>query len=139
MYIAPRLSIEANEVSETFIRAAGPGGQNVNKVASAVQLRFDLLGSPSLPEPVKARAAALAGSRLGKDGVITIIAQRFRTQKQNRQDGLERLLALLREAAAPPPPVRRPTRPTQAARERRLVRKARRAGVKILRGKVGEE
>jgi ribosome-associated protein len=133
--VTARLSLDPSEIDETFVRASGPGGQNVNKVATAVQLRFDLMGSPSLPEPVKARAAVLAGSRLGKDGVITIQAVRFRTQKDNREDALNRLLALLAEAAVPPVP-RRPTRPTLASKRRRLDRKSRRSGIKAMRGGV---
>lgn len=123
------LALDERELSETFIRASGPGGQNVNKVASAAQLRFDLLGSPSLPEMVKARVARLAGSRLTEDGVIVITARRFRSQVRNREDARERLVALIRRAAAPPKP-RRATRPSAAQRERRLAVKARRSVLK---------
>src|SRR5262249_28867885 len=111
---------------------SGPGGQNVNKVASAVQLRFDLSRSRSLPAEVRDRLARLAGRRLTGDGVIVITAQRFRTQERNRQDALERLVDLIRRAAVAPA-LRRPTRPSAGARERRLQAKARRAAVKELR------
>jgi len=126
------LALDERELSETFIRASGPGGQNVNKVASAVQLRFDATGSPSLPEAVKARLVRLAGNRLTQDGVIVITAQRFRSQERNRADAVDRLVALIRRAAEPPKP-RRKTRPSAAQREKRLAGKARRAVVKRLR------
>src|SRR5580704_1174164 len=126
------LALDESEVSETFIRASGPGGQNVNKVASAAQLRFDLRGSPSLPEAVKARLVRLAGNRLTQDGVIVITARRFRSQERNRADARERLVALIRRAAEPPRP-RRKTRPSAAQREARLSAKGRRARVKQLR------
>jgi ribosome-associated protein len=123
------LFLDDGEIQESFVRASGPGGQNVNKVSSAVQLRFDLSGSRSLPEDVRERLARLAGHRLTRDGVIVIIAQRYRTQERNRQDALERLIALIRRAAAPPTP-RRPTKPSRAAKKRRLEAKARRATTK---------
>ncbi|MFZ2006993.1 MAG: alternative ribosome rescue aminoacyl-tRNA hydrolase ArfB [Stellaceae bacterium] len=126
------LALDERDVSETFIRSSGPGGQNVNKVASAAQLRFDLRGSPSLPEPVKARLARLAGSRLTEDGVIVITARRFRSQERNREDARERLVALIRRAAEPPKP-RRKTRPSAAQREERLAAKARRSTLKRCR------
>src|SRR5215468_10803366 len=100
------LFLDDSEIEESFIRASGPGGQNVNKVSSAVQLRFDLSGSRSLPEDVRERLARLAGRRLTRDGIIVIVAQRFRTQERNRQDALDRLVALVRRAAAPPIPRR---------------------------------
>jgi ribosome-associated protein len=127
------LALDEGEITETFVRASGPGGQNVNKVASAAQLRFDALGSPSLPERVKARLARLAGSRLTADGVIVITARRFRSQERNRADARERLAALIRRAAAPPKPRRR-TRPSAAQREERLAAKSRRAALKRQRG-----
>jgi ribosome-associated protein len=127
--INDHLALDEREISETFIRASGPGGQNVNKVASAAQLRFDLRGSPSLPEPVKARLGRLAGSRLTEDGVIVITARRFRSQERNREDARERLVALIRRAAEPPKP-RRKTRPSAAQREARLATKARRSALK---------
>jgi ribosome-associated protein len=127
------LALDPAELTLTFIRSSGPGGQNVNKVSSAAQLRFDLMGSPSLPATLKARAARLAGSKLTADGVIVITADRFRSQPLNRDDAIARLLELLREAAVPPKP-RRKTRPTLASKQRRLEGKVRRGGVKKLRG-----
>jgi ribosome-associated protein len=131
--VTPHLSIDESEITETFIRGSGPGGQNVNKVASAVQLRFDVLNSPSLPDDVKARLARLAGRRLTQDGVLIISAQRFRTQERNREDALSRLVELIRLATERPKP-RRPTRPTLASKKRRLESKARRSEVKRGRG-----
>jgi ribosome-associated protein len=124
--------LDEREIEESFVRASGPGGQNVNKVASAVQLRFDVAGSPSLPEPVRARLKTLAGKRLTQDGVIVITAQRFRSQEQNRQDALDRLVELIRRAAVRPRP-RRKTRPTLASKQRRLESKSRRSRIKSLR------
>jgi ribosome-associated protein len=123
------LFLDDSEIEESFVRASGPGGQNVNKVSSAVQIRFHLSGSRSLPEGVRERLARLAGHRLTRDGVIVIIAQRYRTQERNRRDALDRLVALIHRAAVPPTP-RRPTKPSRAAKERRLQAKARRATVK---------
>ncbi len=123
------LFLDDSEIEESFVRASGPGGQNVNKVSTAVQLRFDLSGSRSLSGDLRERLAQLAGRRLTRDGVIVIIAQRYRTQERNRQDALDRLIALIRRAAAPPTP-RRPTKPSRAAKERRLGAKARRATTK---------
>lgn len=132
------MAIEPDELDESFIRASGPGGQNVNKVASAVQLRFDLRNSPSLPQAVKARVARLAGSRLTKDGVIVITADNFRNQQQNREDALERLLELLRQGAVVPKR-RRPTRPTLASKQRRLAAKSQRGNIKRLRTRRPDE
>lgn len=127
-----KISIDEREIAESFVRASGPGGQNVNKLSTAVQLRFDVRHSPSLPPDVAARLERLAGSRLTREGVLVIIAQRHRTQVRNRQDALARLIDLIRRAAVPPMP-RRPTKPTAAARERRIEGKKRRGGIKQLR------
>jgi ribosome-associated protein len=130
--VTESLSIDERALAESFVRASGPGGQNVNKVATAVQLRLDLAAS-GLPEAVRARAARLAGRRLTQDGAILITAQRHRTQERNREDALDRLIELIRRAAEKPKP-RRPTRPTLASKQRRLDSKARRAQVKKARG-----
>jgi len=131
------LKLDESEISESFIRASGPGGQNVNKLASAVQLRFDVRRSPSLPEPVRRRLERLGGRRVTQDGVLVITAQRFRSQERNRADALSRLVALIRRAATPPMP-RRPTRPAAAAREERLAAKAHRGRLKRQRAQVPE-
>jgi ribosome-associated protein len=133
LIISPRLAIEEDELDEQFVRASGPGGQNVNKVSSAVQLRFDLAGSPALPPEVKQRAVCLAGRRLTREGVLVIIARRFRTQERNRADARERLIALLREAASPQP-IRRPTRVPRAAKRQRVADKRKRGERKAQRG-----
>lgn len=130
--VTAQIALEEREISEDFVRASGPGGQNVNKLSTAVQLRFDVRHSPSLPPEVAARLERLAGSRLTREGVLIITAQRHRTQGRNRQDALDRLIGLIR-AAAVAPRKRRPTRPTKASRERRIEGKKRRAGVKRLR------
>ena len=135
--VARGVSIREDELRESFLRASGPGGQNVNKLETAVQLRFDARNSPGLPEPVRARLLRLAGHRATRAGEVVITAQRFRTRERNREDAMERLMALIREAAAPPPPKRRATRPTLGSQVRRLEGKTRRAGVKRLRGKPG--
>jgi ribosome-associated protein len=130
--VTPSISIAERELEEHFIRAPGPGGQNVNKLASAVELRFDVRRSPSLPDDVRARLERLAGSRLTREGVLVIDAHRHRTQARNRQDARERLVDLIRRAAVAPRP-RRATKPTAGSRERRLESKKRRSAIKGLR------
>ncbi len=136
--VTESISIDDSELDESFIRAGGPGGQNVNKVATAVQLRFDVRRSPSLPNDVAIRLIAQAGSRMTQDGVLVITAQSYRTQERNRADALERLLGLIRKAAVPPVK-RRATKPSKAAKAERREDKAKRAGVKSLRGKVRDD
>lgn len=131
--ITSHIAIDESELSESFIRASGPGGQNVNKLSTAVQLRFDVRRSPSLPSEVRARLERIAGRRMTREGVLVITAQRFRTQERNREDALERLVELIR-AATVRPVIRRPTRPTLASKARRLEGKKRRGDVKALRG-----
>ena len=127
-----RIAIDEREIEESFVRASGPGGQNVNKLATAVELRFDVRRSPSLPEDVRARLSALSGRRLTQEGVLVISAQRHRTQERNRQDARERLIDLLRRAATPPTP-RKATRPTAGSKKRRIDAKQRRSVIKSLR------
>ncbi len=130
--ITPWLTIDDEVIVEDFVRASGPGGQNVNKLSTAVQLRFPVRGNPDLPPDVAQRLERLAGRRLTLDGVLVISAQRFRTQERNRADARERLIALL-EQAAERPTIRRPTRPTLGSKKRRLEEKSRRSGIKSLR------
>jgi len=132
--VTPSISIAERELEEHFIRAPGPGGQNVNKLASAVELRFDVRRSPSLPDDVRARLERLAGNRLTREGVLVIDAHRHRTQARNRQDARERLVDLIKRAAVAPVP-RRATTPTAGSREQRLQSKKRRAAIKGLRQK----
>jgi ribosome-associated protein len=130
--ITDTISIDESEIEESFVRSSGPGGQNVNKLSTAVQLRFDARRSPSLPNDVAVRLMRLAGKRLTKEGVLVIIAQNHRTQERNRADAQERLVALIQEAAVRPEK-RIPTKPTKASREKRLEGKKVRSDIKGLR------
>ena len=136
--IDDHIVIEEREIEERFVRASGPGGQNVNKLSTAVQIRFDAMGSESLDEATKARLRRRAGRRMTAEGVIVILAQRFRTQEANRRDARNRLAALIRAAAVAPKP-RRPTRPTLGARRERMEDKKRRGRLKALRGGPADE
>ena len=135
IHVTNDIALGENEIVEQFSRSSGPGGQNVNKVATAVQLRFDVARSPNLPEPVRERLKRLAGRRLTGDGVLIIDARRYRTREQNRRDALDRLVALVRKAAIAPTP-RKATRPTAASRRRRLEGKQRHGVLKRGRRRV---
>jgi ribosome-associated protein len=137
IHVTPGIVIDENEIHQEFIQASGPGGQNVNKVATAVQLSFDVTNSPSLPEGVRERLLSLAGRRVTKEGVLSIHARRFRSQEANRQDAMERLVELIRKAVQKPP-IRRNTKPTRASKMRRLEAKRHRAKTKSLRRTLPE-
>jgi ribosome-associated protein len=130
--ITDRISIDESEIDESFVRSSGPGGQNVNKLSTAVQLRFDVRRSPSLPNDVALRLMGLAGRRITKDGVLVLIAQTHRTQERNRAEALDRLIDLIRQAAVRPVP-RRATKPTRAAKQKRIEGKKHRSEIKNLR------
>ncbi len=136
--VTEHIALDESELSESFIRSSGPGGQNVNKLSTAVQLRFDVRHSPSLPDDVRTRLERLGGKRLTREGVLVITAQRHRTQERNRADALERLVDLIRQAAVRPL-TRRPTRPPKASRRQRLESKKRRSSIKALRGRAGHD
>jgi ribosome-associated protein len=136
--VTGRISLDPRELEISFIRASGPGGQNVNKVSSAVQLRFDVRQSQAYSDDVRARLEKLAGNRLTLDGVLVLTAQEHRSQERNREDAIERLLTLIR-AAAVVPKVRRATRPTLGSKKRRLESKSKRSGVKSMRSRPGME
>jgi ribosome-associated protein len=130
--ITPTLALDENEIQISFVQASGPGGQNVNKVATAAQLRFDVANSPSLPLEVRERLLKQAGKKVTRDGWLVIDARRFRTQERNRQDAIDRLVESIRAATREPKP-RRPTKPSREARRRRLDSKRKRGQVKRLR------
>ena len=133
--VTPDIALADDEVQVRAVRASGPGGQHVNKVSTAIELRFDVRASPSLPEPVRARLYRLSGNRLTLDGVLVLVAQEFRSQEMNRQAAVDRLLDLIRKAAEPPPPPRKKTRPTYASKLKRLEGKSKRSNVKAMRGR----
>jgi ribosome-associated protein len=136
--ITDAIAIDESEILEKFVRASGPGGQHVNKTSTAVELRFDVRGSPSLPEDVKTRLEALAGSRLTLEGVLVLFAQNARSREMNRQDARARLIDLIRQASHRPKR-RRPTKPTYSSKLKRLDSKTRRGGIKSLRGKPADD
>lgn len=133
--VTPAIVLQDDEVQLKAVRASGPGGQHVNKVSTAIELRFDVRGSPNLPERVRARLYKLSGNRLTMEGVLVLVAQEHRSQELNRQAAFERLFELIRKAAEPPPPPRKKTKPTYASKLRRLEGKSKRSGVKSLRGR----
>jgi ribosome-associated protein len=133
--VTEKILLDESELQERFVRSSGPGGQNINKVATAVQLRFDVRNSRSLPDEVRERLVLSAGKRMTGEGVLMIEARRYRTQERNRQDARDRLVEMIRKAALPVRP-RRKTRPTSASRERRLERKRRRSRIKRIRRAV---
>lgn len=135
IHITPTIAIDQSEVKEEFIRSSGPGGQNVNKVSTAVQLRFNVAASPSLPDDIRKRLVHLAGTRITEDGILVIHARRFRTQEQNRQDALDRLVTLIRKASERPK-IRHKTRPTFESKRRRLEEKRHRSEAKSMRRPV---
>ena len=139
LYINDKIMIEPWELVEQFIHSAGPGGQNVNKVATSVQLRFDLQNSPSVPQHIKTRAIKIAGRRINKEGVVVLEASKHRSQERNREEARNRLKELLIEASKPPPPPRRKTKPTRGSIERRLKAKANRSGIKKMRNRVTDD
>lgn len=136
--ITRTIFLDERELEESFVRASGPGGQNVNKVSTAVELRWNVAQSPALPGPVRARLMKLAGRRLTLDGVLIIQADQFRSQDRNRADALDRLIQLVREAAVAPIP-RRPTRPTLGSKKRRLESKGKRGDLKKLRSNKSDD
>lgn len=137
--VTPAISLPDDEVQIRAVRASGPGGQHVNKVSTAIELRFDVRGSPSLPERARAQLYGLAGNRLTQDGVLVLVAQEHRSQELNRQAAVERLVALIRKAAEPPPPPRKKTKPTYSSKLKRLEGKSKRSGVKAMRGRPGRD
>ncbi len=136
--VTPQISLDERDIEERFVRASGPGGQNVNKLSSAVELRFALYGFSDIPEDVRARLAGLAGRRLNQEGVIVLQAQQHRTQDRNRSDALERLLEMVRQASHRPKP-RKPTKPTRSSQIKRVETKTKHGRIKSMRGRVRDE